>query len=223
MSLRIFRVVASEPFSSVPRSTALDDRLSYAARGLLLDILSRPDGWEANADELSQAARSARGEAIGEGRRAMRALFAELEAAGYMRRSRRRLTNGAFFTQLDVCDVPNGWDDRSPAEAVSLPTPGQAAVVYVIGSEARGVVKIGTTSSLGARLRQLQTGSPQLLRVLWSFGGDSRLEAYLHERFADRQMVGEWFDFGDIDPVEAVQTCTEDYYRVPPGTCASWS
>jgi hypothetical protein len=223
MSMRIFRSAASESSLSVPRSTALDDRLSYAARGLLLDILSRPDGWEANADELSQAARLARGESIGEGRRAMRALLAELEAIGYIRRTRRRMTNGSFFTQLDVSDVPNGWEGQTPVERIPLPVFGQAEVVYVIGNQARGVVKIGTTSSLAARLRQVQTGSPYELSVLWSFGGDARLESHLHDRFADRQMVGEWFDFAEVDSVNAVQTCTEEYYRVPPGTCTSWS
>lgn len=224
MSMKAFRAPRTPREAAIPVETALDERLSYAARGLLLDMLSRPDGWEANADELSQAARRARGEFLGEGRRAMRALFAELEAAGYIRRTRKRLSNGAFFTHLDVCDTPNGWDDSiAPESAAPFPERGQADVVYVVGGPADGVVKIGTTSNLSARLRQLQTSSPYELCVLWSFGGDWRLESHLHQHFAEKQLKGEWFNFGDDDPMVAVQSCAEAYYGVPPGACASWS
>ncbi|WP_097982832.1 GIY-YIG nuclease family protein [Streptomyces sp. f150] len=221
MAMRIYRATA-EGGLSIPATLALDDRLTYAARGLLLDILARPEGWEANADELSRAARQARGDAAGEGRRAMRALFSELENAGYMRRLRMRANSGVFYTVLEVTDVPHRW---GVAERGSRhwPRRGEGNVVYVIGDSRSGVVKIGTTSNLQRRLSGLQTGSAYELRVLWSFGGGAELEAHLHRRFADRQMVGEWFDFGDSDPVEAVMASTEIFYLVPTGTCASWS
>lgn len=223
MVMKVFRSPSAHHLTALPLSTALDDSLSYAARGLLLEIFSRPAGWEANADDLSREARLMRGESLGEGRRAMRILFAELEAAGYMRRTRKRLTNGTFFTELEVCDLPNAWGGPEPREPAPFPRPDQDAVVYVIGERAAGVVKIGTTSNLRVRLKQLQTSSPQELRVLWSFGGDWRLEAHLHQRFADRQLKGEWFDFKDEDPTVAVSRCTDAYYVVPAGTCTSWS
>lgn len=223
MPLKIHRATNDCALTAIPRQTSLDESLSYAARGLLLDILSRPAGWEANADELSREARAARGENVGEGRRAIRALFAELEEAGYMRRSRRRHSSGAFYTILEVNDLPNRWGDQSPRiERTPFPARGQAAVVYVIGPAQSGVVKIGTTGSLKTRLKGIQTGSPQKLQVRWHFGGSSLLEDFLHRRFDRLRLEGEWFDFGDEDPVQAVMHAVDTYYLVPLGTCASW-
>lgn len=222
MTMRIYRTEASGGLS-VPAALVLDDRLTYAARGLLLDILARPEGWEANADELSRSARESRGDTVGEGRRAMRLLFSELEGAGYMRRLRLRANSGVFYTVLEVTDIPYRWGSIDRARPANLPQRGQGNVVYVIGDGRSGVVKIGTTSSLKKRLNGLQTGSAYELKVLWSFGGDTALEEHLHRRFANKQMVGEWFDFGDANPVEAVQASTEIFYLVPTGTCASWS
>jgi hypothetical protein len=224
MAMRIYREPELGDHLVVPRPLALDERLSYAARGLLADILSRPDGWEANADELSRAARRARGETLGEGRRAIRMLFAELEGAGYVRRLRLRASSGEFITTLEVTDVPNRWSDSAFArETPPLPKRGEGNVVYVIGDGRSGVVKIGTTSNLTRRLSGLQTGSAYLLHVLWSYGGDVDLEVHLHNRFADMRMQGEWFDFGGTDPVAEVMASTEYYYLVPTGTCTSWS
>lgn len=222
MAMRIYQEPELGDHLVVPRPLALDERLSYAARGLLADILSRPEGWEANADELSQAARAARGQTLGEGRRAMRLLFAELESVGYMRRLHLRASSGTFYTILEVTDVPNRWGNSAAPRAIpNLPRRGEGNVVYVIGDSRNGVVKVGTTSNLIKRLSALQTGSAYQLRVLWSYGGGVELEAHLHERFADKRMQGEWFDFGEPDPVAAVMASTEIYYLVPTGTCAS--
>ncbi|MFC8704124.1 GIY-YIG nuclease family protein [Streptomyces anulatus] len=222
MAMRICRS-SGEDGVSIPAALALDDRLTYAARGLLLDILARPEGWEANADELSRAARLARGDAVGEGRRAMRQLFSELEGLGYVRRLQLRANAGLFETMLEVTDTPHHWGGTQRVTPGRWPERGQADVVYVIGDGRSGVVKIGMTSNLRRRLSGLQTGSAYELRVLWSFGGDAELESYLHSRFVQKRMVGEWFDFGGADPVEAVMASTEAFYLVPTGTCTSWT
>lgn len=224
MPLWIHRASSGEESTSVPRTVALDDQISYAARGLLLDILSRPDGWDANADDLSQAARTARGDALGEGRRAMRALFAELESVGYMRRIRKRRNNGEFYTVLEVTDLPGRWGDPEPAIGATLfPPRGQAPFVYVVGPDSSNVVKIGTTTdAVPKRLKGIQTGHPHKLHIRWSFGGGSELEGFLHDRFRDRRLEGEWFDFGNEDPVKAVSEAADCYYLVPTGTCTSW-
>src|SRR5688500_4818840 len=77
--LRIRRSKPISGFTILPNDTLRDDRLSYAARGVLAELLSRPDKWETNADALSERARRNRGDIVGEGRRGMRAAFAELE------------------------------------------------------------------------------------------------------------------------------------------------
>ncbi|MGW0904983.1 GIY-YIG nuclease family protein [Streptomyces sp. NPDC002853] len=222
MTLKIYRQAQDEVQTVVPLATALDDRLSYAARGVLLEILTRPDDWDATADDLSQTARAARGGAHGEGRRAIRGIFAELESVGYMRRTRHRRANGEFFTILEVADIPNSWDDLTIDEPrPPLPPPGQSAVVYAIGERDSSIVKIGTTENARSRLRQIQTGHPHKLHVRWSFGGSVELEDYLHKRFDHLRLEGEWFDFRDADPVTEISKATDAYYLAPSGTCVS--
>ncbi|WP_139118541.1 hypothetical protein [Streptomyces althioticus] len=91
----------------IPNQTVRDDRLSYAARGVLAELLSRPDGWEATADDLWKLATKARGQK-GEGRRVMRAVFAELKAVGYLVAGRESLGRGRFGTVLTLYDIPGG-------------------------------------------------------------------------------------------------------------------
>lgn len=77
--------------------------------------------------------------------------------------------------------------------------------VYVIGTPGSSVVKIGVTNSLERRIRQIQTMSPVPLQLLWSCVGSIALEAALHREFADLRTHGEWFDFGDSDPVATIR------------------
>jgi len=68
-----------------------DSALSWAARGLLAYLLSRPKGWEVSAERLASHGT--------EGRKAVQAALRELESAGYLRRTRVR--EGGKF---------KGWD-----------------------------------------------------------------------------------------------------------------
>ncbi|MFI1608062.1 GIY-YIG nuclease family protein [Streptomyces griseofuscus] len=85
----------------------------------------------------------------------------------------------------------------------------ETSCVYVIGSPGSSLVKVGTTTQLAKRLRVLQLSSPVPLEVVWSMPGDRASEAALHEHFAHLREHGEWFDFGDDDPVRAVQAAAE--------------
>lgn len=83
--------------------------------------------------------------------------------------------------------------------------------VYVIGEPGSSVVKIGLTwGSLEKRLYEIQLMSPVRLRVLWSCAGDNWVETGLHRRFADRRTHGEWFDFGDEDPISAISSAAPE-------------
>lgn len=109
--MKIRRSRPEADFTIIPNATLRDDRLSYCARGVLAELLSRPHNWETNADALSERARRHRGNRSGEGRRAMRAAFAELETVGYMVRKRERIPRGEpgggnFVTVLEVYDTP---------------------------------------------------------------------------------------------------------------------
>lgn len=55
-------------------------------------------------------------------------------------------------------------------------------------------VKIGWSTKVSTRIAQLQTGSPDPIRLLATTPGGRKLERQLHERFAAARVAGEWFD-----------------------------
>jgi len=90
---------AESNFSIISNSVIRDTRLSYRARGVLLDILSRPDNWRVSADSLARTG--------SEGRHAILTALKELREAGYMRTEKLRKENGQFETVSIVYDTPN--------------------------------------------------------------------------------------------------------------------
>jgi hypothetical protein len=67
---------------NIPWETAQDENLSFLARGVLLDALSRPPGWDFSIDRM---ARSCKATVKGSGRDALASAMRELEDAGYRR------------------------------------------------------------------------------------------------------------------------------------------
>src|SRR5690606_28849223 len=76
--------------------------------------------------------------------------------------------------------------------------------IYVIGCDEVRLVKIGISSDVPGRLAGLQVGSPVELRILWTMPGSIDMEQDLHEYFRAYRRHGEWFDFGDENPVAMV-------------------
>lgn len=66
--------------------------------------------------------------------------------------------------------------------------------VYFIQSGVGGPIKIGSSITPHACLRQLQTGNPEALRLLVVIPGGDAEEKALHQRFADIRRDGEWFE-----------------------------
>ena len=71
-----------QSFAIVPNDAARDKTLSFRSRGILTLLLSHDDGFNITADGVAK-------EGV-EGRDAVRASFKELEAAGYIRRTKTR-------------------------------------------------------------------------------------------------------------------------------------
>lgn len=68
---------------------------------------------------------------------------------------------------------------------------GPTMLVYFIQRGKRGPIKIGATArNPAARLADLQTASPEKLRLL---GCVRSSERYLHELFREHHIAGEWF------------------------------
>ena len=65
--------------------------------------------------------------------------------------------------------------------------------VYFIQQGTRGPIKIGVAVDIAARIKTLQTGCAEPLRVLATVPGSQQAEHALHRQFADLRMEGEWF------------------------------
>lgn len=84
----IVRVEKSRNFTPVSNVPFRDKRLSLRARGLLATALTLPDDWEYNLTGLLSL--------LPDGKQALRAALAELEAAGYLTRTRENAAGGKF-------------------------------------------------------------------------------------------------------------------------------
>ncbi|HKS98797.1 MAG TPA: hypothetical protein VJT31_04635 [Rugosimonospora sp.] len=106
--MKVIRHLPDEGWVPVSNAAARDHRLSWRARGLLLELLSYPDGWDTTIDKLVKQAR-AEGEAT-EGREAMLRAMKELETVGYVHyiRDRHKAESGRWIwtTGIVVSDVP---------------------------------------------------------------------------------------------------------------------
>jgi Meiotically Up-regulated Gene 113 (MUG113) protein/regulatory GntR family protein len=78
--------------------------------------------------------------------------------------------------------------------------------VYVIGCEGSHLVKIGHTGNPAKRLSEIRSISPHPLTLLWQSGPEHNEESErkLHYLFRDYRQHGEWFAFGEADPVALI-------------------
>lgn len=96
----------------VQNAVARDARLSYRARGVLLDMISRPPNWRFNAERLAACSPN-------EGRDAVRTAIGELRKAGYVLYTRERSGGGRWRTVVTVSDKPlRAWADVAAAGVV---------------------------------------------------------------------------------------------------------
>lgn len=76
-------------------------------------------------------------------------------------------------------------------------------LVYFIMETLTGHVKIGVSGRPADRLQSLQTASSKPLVLMACIHGSYPLEKELHARFADRRVIGEWFNI-TVDDVGEV-------------------
>lgn len=144
--MRIRRGHHEQNFTILPNAFLQDERLSWATRGLLGEILSRPDGWSASADSLSERARRLRPDGgYGEGRRAVRAMFAEGKRYGYIVAEKERIGPGEdgagrFRTVLAFYDTPQ----PGTGSGTSVP-PAETAKDQVAPGTGSGTSESGTS------------------------------------------------------------------------------
>ncbi|WP_052433068.1 hypothetical protein [Streptacidiphilus carbonis] len=116
--MHVHRSRHTSGFTILPNLLLQDRRLSYTARGLLADLLSRPEGWREDGRQMADSS--------SQGRTAVRKALRELTDAGYYRVVKVRRADGTFLSEIHVYDTPQTGEQVPPA-AVG-PVSGGAAV-----------------------------------------------------------------------------------------------
>jgi hypothetical protein len=98
LPMQIHRIRHARGFTVLPNALLQDRRLSYTARGLLADLLSRPDGWREDGRHMADTSP--------QGRLTVAKALRELTAFGYYRVERVRRPDGTFVSESHVYDSP---------------------------------------------------------------------------------------------------------------------
>lgn len=85
-------------FYTLDKRISEDAHLSWAARGLLIYLLGKPDNWRVSVGNLRKQTTEAR---IRTGRDGVYALLRELEAVGYLCAKQKRSADGKGFGEID--------------------------------------------------------------------------------------------------------------------------
>jgi hypothetical protein len=96
--MHIHRSQQLRQFTVLPNGLLQDRRLSFTARGLLVDLLSRPEGWREDGRQMADSSPQGRG--------AVQRALKELAAAGYYRVDRVRRADGTIRSEAHVFDTP---------------------------------------------------------------------------------------------------------------------
>ncbi|MFF4650914.1 hypothetical protein [Streptomyces sp. NPDC001380] len=101
--MHVHRSQHTRGFTVLPNTLLQDRRLSYTARGLLADLLSRPDGWSEDGRRMADTSP--------QGRHAVAKALRELASFGYYRVDRVRRSDGTFVSEVHVYDTPQPAPD----------------------------------------------------------------------------------------------------------------
>lgn len=101
MTEHIVRVVHNRTtkYVVIDKALAESDTLSFAARGMMLYLLAKRDDWLVRMTDLEKASN-------GLGEQATRTVFAELEKAGYVVRTKARTKGGTWRYETTVYESP---------------------------------------------------------------------------------------------------------------------
>lgn len=89
-------------------------------------------------------------------------------------------------------------------------------MIYYIQRGEDGPIKVGFSDNPDRRLKELQTGSGEPLRILAVIPGDRALEKEIHVRLQGCRGVGEWFKPGALE-LEYLQRLMNVQYEVIDG------
>lgn len=112
MRIRRENIPTVDNYTIVPNEWARDERLTRRARGLLVELLSHREGWEASILGLSRQGQ--------EGRDSVRAAVHELERYGYLERQQAFDAGGKFTRGTYILRDPKAHrDGKSATDSVN--------------------------------------------------------------------------------------------------------
>ena len=123
-----------------------------------------------------------------------------------IRRCLNKFNTTAKLEALSYFKLPSLKRTKNPAGSVKQQ-------VYLIGDLTRGVCKIGISTNVKRRLKDIQCGYPYPLVILATLKGTFELEHSLHYQFKRYQLQSEWFT---IEPTifKAFNLQISDFLRV---------
>tara|TARA_B100000212_G_C27355295_1_gene525577 strand:+ start:1167 stop:1463 length:297 start_codon:yes stop_codon:yes gene_type:complete len=89
--------------------------------------------------------------------------------------------------------------------------------LYIIQSDFTGMIKIGRSKNPSKRLKQLQTGNPNKLKLIASFKEMGWREKLIHENLKQFRKEGEWFDYNCIGSIPV-----DIYEKIKWGSFDDW-
>ena len=200
--MHVHRSRHTRGFLVLPNSLLQDRGLTFTARGLLGDLLSRPDGWREDGRHMADTSP--------QGRLAVAKALRELTAAGYYRVLRVRQADGTFVSEAHVYDTPQR--DPQVAPTAVLPGPGGAAADRCGANPAKDPGRVPTLPAPRREIGQPQCRTPReaanqsplpddasqqaadaLLRVV---GAEPRLRVGSVEAVALAPQVAAWLERG---------------------------
>ena len=104
--MSVIRIAKREKFTVLRNEMLEDPRLSFAAKGLLAWMLSKPDDWAFASERTAK---------VGPNKRdAVRAMMNELQEAGYARVVRSRKSDGTWTSYTEIYESPGQTGDGFP-------------------------------------------------------------------------------------------------------------
>ncbi|MEV7186439.1 hypothetical protein [Kitasatospora sp. NPDC093102] len=148
--MRVHRSAHVRNFTVLPNAVLQYRRLSYTARGLLADLLSRPDGWHEDGRHMADTSPQGRG--------AVRKALKELAEAGFYRVETIRMPDGTLRTENHVYDTPQLAVPGAarPASGIATTGPVGALVVKDLDKEPSLPADLVDGQAVGGELEEEQ-------------------------------------------------------------------
>lgn len=177
-------------FTIIPNSTLRDKNLSFNARGLLNFMLSFDDYSEFSLDFFIRE--------TGEKITVIRSAIKELLNNNYLKREKRRDNTGKVVKwEYSVYSIPYKKLDETQSKEL-LKRNGCYGYLYVV--EVDGNYKIGISKNPKQRLGEYTKYAKEPHTIILEYCRDYvNLEETLHQKYAQKNIRGEWFSLSECD------------------------